>query len=198
MLALPLLAALAQAASPEVDAVLSAEFAVSDPYVERRGLRLAGELSATPWFRVTLGAGGYPNLGRADHTALTRYLIDELDVSPSASRILWRADLGLRFVPLTAQVGSGQTLVGLGLSLGLVGTADEQLGASMPAAPHPTDNQVLPLWGATLDAEYRWRRVGLRGSFARTARRESVRGVRSPRSDLWLGLSLVYRATGTE
>ena len=184
-----LLSLVAFAADPgPLTALGTVEFAVSDPFIERRGLRIGAEWAIVPLVSVDLSAGAYPNLGQADHTALIRTLINDLEVVPTVSRTLWRTEFGARLVPLRTPT----TALGISLGAGLVHTQDDALGNPTDDAFDLFQNQTLPTWRAGVDAEWKPQSFGLRISIARVAWRERIGNSVSNRGDLWVSASFLW------
>jgi len=189
---IPLLLAGLGLAAPALEPVgtLGYEAAWNDVFVARRGLRAGIGLGVGPWLSTELSGAVYPVLGRADLTALTRGLIDDLHISPDISRILWAGRAGVHLWPLHDE----SARLGLGGGVAAFRTRDDLDSLHVGVADEvPHVDQVHPGWFVDLRAEA-WRGpVGLRVRLERSHFVEQVMDNDERKTHYWVGVEGAIR-----
>ncbi len=205
MIALLLGVALAAEPDPGVrpSASLGYEAVTNDPFVFRRGLRLAVGADLGAWVGLELSGSAYPVLGRGDYNAVTRRLVDELHVAPDISRIVAAGRAGLVAWPVRTGKGRARARVGAGVGAALFHTWDDlDAWDTEQASPETNDlteytRQTHPGIYGEVRAEG-WRGpVGLRVRLETSWYREAIDAdTREDKRPLWLGVEVVWRPGG--
>lgn len=133
-------------ASPQGHAYLGYDYTSNDPFVRRRGLHVGGGVAVNGVVSFDLSFHGYPDLGEADWTPLTRQLVNEMRISPDISKIVRRTDMVVRVAPLSRRWEWVEVRTGLHGGVGLVYTVDdlEALQAQDDPQAMSTESQRHP------------------------------------------------------
>lgn len=153
--------------------------AVNDPFVVRRGLHVGAGFAPNEVLSFDTGLYGYPDLGEADWTPLTRQLINEARVSPDISKITARGDLVVRIAPFSREWEWLHVRTGFHAGVGFVRTKDdlEALQAEGDPRAMSTELQLHPTAISGVHAEVRTPYVvGLRVKLETVRFNEAVNG----------------------
>lgn len=182
-----------QAAPVRLAWTLGAEVVADDPFLTRRGLRTELQLRPLRYAAVSVGVAGYPILGDADYTALTRQLIEENQLSPELSRVAGAGLAAVHALPLVAEAGGVRSAVGLFAGAAAVHTVDDLslVQVDSPAAIE-RERQVHAAfcWGVTADASHG--PVGFRARLEEWRYREQFADTDARRRPLWFGADFVW------
>ena len=126
-------------------------FVTNDPFINRYLLGAGISHHLTEVFAVELIGSFSPDFGRGDWKAITDQLVEENQVSPDISKILFYGNINFQFSPIYGKVAvMGRTIVNFDVfgsfGTGLVYTRDdlEALQAQEDPAAVATQNQYHP------------------------------------------------------
>ncbi len=118
-------------------------FVTSDPFLNRYLIGAGLTYHVTEILGVELSGTFSPDLGEGDYKAITKQLINENQVSPDISRVMWFLELGLVFSPIYGKVAIGGKSIGNYDIYGVFGTGVTQTREDLDALQSPDDPITL-------------------------------------------------------
>ena len=106
-------------------AEVGVSFIANDPFIRQKSISLAYGGSLSNHVVYQLNANYFLDLGSADYTPVSRFLMDNLSVAPDMSKLDWNTFLSVGIEPLNFSFDNIRSCFGVMIGAGVIQTKDD-------------------------------------------------------------------------